>query len=207
MNTTCTNLILTIAAITATSQSALAETGQAPPPSQEAVSLQATNESASLEKPPQFNTNLTVNPFFFLFAGVSVAASFRVDESLAIGPTFSTLSFAGFSVTTGGVQGQYHLKKKDVMGEGLILHSSLELERSTTEIFGFSSTVSALMATSSVNWQWVYPSGFNFRLGAGVGLHAFFGNFEIESVSGPGAKLGDRLAANAFIDARAAWAF
>lgn len=160
-------------------------------------------------KTPAFNMNVEVNPFFLLFGGIQGALSFRVDKTKAVGPTLSTYGILGTRTTSLGAQGQYSLQDKDVMDDGLILNGSLEFLTYSIEVFGENYRHNALLATTSVNWQWVYANGFNIRVGGGLAAQAGFGDdIDYSSVSGQSLlSVGDNFAMHAFVDAKLAWAF
>lgn len=169
---------------------------------------QTTIEASSQE--PSFDLNINANPFYLLFGGAHVAASFRLDQENAIGPIVSTMSFLGSRLMTIGVQGQHSLRGQDVMSEGLIIDSSIEFLSYSFDFFGQTETHRALMAHASVDWQWFYNNGFNMRIGLGLAAQMGLGDgtLDYSGVSGAGAtNLGDSFAAHGFLDADVAWAF
>jgi hypothetical protein len=182
-------------------QSAVAETA---PEQEDALAVQSENKEVE-----RFDINVTSNPFYLLFGGVQAAASFRLDKKFAAGPTLSTMSVLGSRFSSVGVQGQYHLRDKDVMGKGLVLDSSLEWTTYSFEAFnGESERDNGLLATTSVNWQWFYENGFNFRIGLGVAANmgGLLGDDTV--VTGSSVLVdGDSFVVHAYIDAKMAWAF
>lgn len=166
--------------------------------------------SQSVEEETHYDTNISMNPFYpLLGGGLQGSASFRIDKSLAIGPMASTFSLLGVRTNTIGVQGQYHLKKEDVMGKGLILDNGLEFTTTAVDAFGQSERYNAVLAHSSVNWQWVYDNGFNIRAGGGLAMQmAFDEDAGYDGISGFSAfSITDNLAGHFFISGKLSWAF
>lgn len=167
------------------------------------------------EEGEKFNMNITANPFYLALGGLQGGVSFRLDRGNAAGVVGSTFNIAGSGVSTFGVQGQRHLQGGDVMSDGLVLDASLEMLFYTFEGYNVNTfepmteSYTAAQATGSVNWQWAYDNGFNFRLG--IGLAATVGiDEDMGYAGGRGSSLttvSDSIAINGVIDGKLAWAF
>lgn len=176
--------------------------------------IASDDEGASVETeaPSEpFNVNVTSNPFYLAFGGVQAAASFRLENRMAAGPVVSTMNFLGSRMTSIGAQGQYALQGQDVMSDGWIVDSSVQLlSYSFEDFFGESYSHRALLAEGSADWQWFWNNGFNARLGGGVAMQMGLGDgvLDYSGVAGAGAtSIGDSMAMHLFLDGEIAWAF
>jgi len=182
-----------------------------------AVSAEAAKAKVAGEKRTRklgdkpFFSNFALGPVAPVLKGFQSAAFVRASKSFSHGLKSSWVNTSlDVGQSTWGYGNQYHLLGGDVMNDGPIVETALAVvlaHRSTPG--GGSDMQKAVRLSTSLNWQWVHDSGFNIRVGGGLGgQHVFDGELEYLGTSGSVAiPISDLGTLHAFLDAKVAWAY
>ncbi len=115
--------------------------------------------------------NLRFAPLGFIFGSYSLNFDFAVGDRITVGPYLNYFNYnllgLGISSVGGGVAMMYYLSGPR-LSSSWYLSPEVGFGANSLSLNGATSSVAGLQARATVGYQWVWRSGFNLQLGAGV---------------------------------------